>query len=223
MSGSFLYPMLEGHDDEPADRSGAVASLLADLRSSAAAKAEESATLREATLRSLAAELDRAADAMADALTTGGRIFCFGNGGSATDAAGLAALFTSPLWGRPLPARSLSSDPAVLTALANDIGVEAVFSRQLIAHARPGDIAVGLSTSGGSANVLQALAQARRTGLLTVGLAGYGGGAMRSSLELDHCLAVDAQSVHRTQEAQSAVGHALWERVQRRVADEEAS
>jgi D-sedoheptulose 7-phosphate isomerase len=103
---------------------------------------------------------------------------------------------------------------------ANDIGVEVVFARQLMAHARAGDIALGLSTSGGSANVLRAFAEARRRGLLTVGLAGYGGGAMRTCLDLEHCLAVDAQSVHRTQEAQSAVAHALWERVQSRLAGE---
>jgi D-sedoheptulose 7-phosphate isomerase len=211
---SFLYPML----DPPA---GDPSALLADLSRSAQAKAAESVSLRNRTLDELAARLDRAADAMADAFAAGGRLFSFGNGGSATDAAGLAALFTSPSAGRVLPARSLAADTAVITALANDVGVDVVFSRQLIAHARAGDIAVGLSTSGGSTNVLRAFAEARRRGLLTVGLAGYGGGAMRTCLDLEHCLPVDAQSVHRTQEAQSAVAHALWERVQRRLSAEE--
>jgi D-sedoheptulose 7-phosphate isomerase len=213
MSG-FLYPMLEpGAGDAPA--------LLADLAASARAKAVESATTRARTLEGLAARLDAVADAMCDAFTSGGRLFTFGNGGSATDAAGLAALFTARHGGRPLPARSLVADPAVLTALTNDVGVEVVFARQLIAHGRPGDIALGLSTSGGSANVLRAFEQGRRLGMLTVGLAGYGGGAMNTCPDLDHCLPVDGQSVHRTQEAQSAVAHALWARVQESLGSQE--
>lgn len=213
---SFLYPMLdEQQPDAPA--------LLADLARSAQAKAVESERTRAATLAQLAPELDRAADAMADAFVAGGRLFCFGNGGSATDAAGLAALFASPTDGVSLPARSLVADPAVLTALANDVGVDVLFTRQLIAHARAGDIALGLSTSGGSTNVLAAFVEARRRGLLTVGLAGYGGGAMRTSGDVEHCLAVDAQSVHRTQETQSAVAHALWQRVQQRLEQAEVA
>jgi len=207
---SFLYPML---DEQEQDATG----LLADLARSAQAKAVESAWTCTSTLAGIGEALDRTAQAMADALAAGGRLFCFGNGGSATDAAGLAALFVSPATGRCLPARSLVADPAVLTALANDIGVEVLFARQLIAHGRTGDIALGLSTSGGSANVLRAFEQARRLGMLTVGLAGYGGGAMRTCAALQHCLAVDGQSVHRTQEAQSAVAFALWERVQERL------
>lgn len=207
---SFLYPMLD-------DRQRDAPALLADLARSAQAKAVESSATRTATLRALDADLDRAAEDMAAAFASGGRLFCFGNGGSATDAAGLAALFSAPSAGPGLPARSLVADAAVLTALANDIGVEVLFARQVIAHGRPGDIALGLSTSGGSANVLRAFAEARRRELLTVGLAGYGGGAMRTCADLDHCLAVDAQSVHRTQETQSAVAHDLWRRVRRRL------
>lgn len=212
-SGGFLYPMLGEERVDPA-------ALLADLARSAQAKAQESARTRARALSDGAEELDRAAAAMARCFAAGGRLFAFGNGGSATDAAGLAALFTSPATGWPLPARSLVSDCAVVTALCNDIGVAAVFARQLLAHGRAGDIALGLSTSGGSANVLTALAEGGRHGLLTVGLAGYGGGAMREA-GLDHCIAVDTQSVHRTQEAQSALAHALWERVQSRLDDEE--
>ena len=145
---SFLYPMLEQSAADPT-------SLLADLARSAQAKAQESAQERELALRALAPELDSAADAVAGACVAGGRLLCFSNGGSATDAAGLAALFVSPSTGRPLPARSLASDPAVLTALCNDVGVEVVFARQLLAHGRAGDIALGLSTSGGSSNVLR--------------------------------------------------------------------
>ena len=196
--------------------------LLADLARSADAKAQESARARRSALAALEPALDAAAAAMADAFAAGGRLFCFGNGGSATDAAGLAALFSSPATGRSLPARSLAADPAVLTALANDVGVEVVFARQLLAHGRSGDIAVGLSTSGGSANVLRALVEGRRVGMLTVGLAGYGGGAMGSCPDLQHCLAVESQSVHRTQESQSAVAHDLWQRVQSRLEGQES-
>ena len=208
--GSFLYPFLDAEETDGA-------ALATDLAASAEAKATESAELRRTSIAGLAPQLDRVAAAMATAFAAGGRLFTFGNGGSATDAAGLAALFASPSSGRSLPARSLVADTAVLTALANDVGVEVIFSRQLMAHARAGDIAVGLSTSGGSVNVLKAFAAGRRAGMLTVGLAGYGGGAMRTCPDLDHCLAVDGQSVHRTQEAQSALAHALWRRVQERL------
>jgi D-sedoheptulose 7-phosphate isomerase len=211
--GSFLYPFLESEETD-------ASALLADLAGSAEAKAAESVELRRTSIAGLATDLDRVAGAMAAAFRAGGRLFTFGNGGSATDAAGLAALFASPATGRPLPARSLVADTAVLTALANDVGVDVVFSRQVIAHGRAGDLALGLSTSGGSTNVLRAFAEGRRRGLLTVGLAGYGGGAMATCPDLDHCLAVEGQSVHRTQEAQSALAHALWQRVQERLEQE---
>lgn len=204
---SFLYPMLDAQERD-------ASALLADLARSASAKSQESAQACVRTLTDLGSALDAAADAMARAFAAGGRLFCFGNGGSATDAAGMSALFSSPVTGRSLPARSLAADPAVLTALANDVGVDVVFARQLMAHGRAGDIALGLSTSGGSVNVLRAFAQARRAGMLTVGLAGYGGGAMGTCGDLEHCLGVEGQSVHRTQEAQSAVAYALWQRVQ---------
>jgi D-sedoheptulose 7-phosphate isomerase len=106
----------------------------------------------------------------------------------------------------------------VLTALANDVGVDVVFARQIIAHARPADIALAISTSGGSANVLAGLAEAGRRGLLTVGLCGYDGGAMAASGDLAHCIVVRSESVHRIQEAQNAVLGALWVEVQAALA-----
>ncbi len=155
---------------------------------------------------------------MADRYAGGGRLFTFGNGGSATDAQGAARLFTHPPVGRPLPARCLAEDQAVLTALANDIGTEAVFARQLIAYARPGDIAMGFSTSGNSANVLAAFEEAARGGLLTVGFSGYEGGLMAVPGALDHCLVVRSQSVHRIQEAQNALLAALRSATEERLA-----
>ena len=159
-----------------------------------------------------------AAAAMADRFAAGGQLFTFGNGGSATDAAGAAHLFVRPPSGPPRPARCLAADEAVLTALGNDVGFDLVFSRQLIAYARPGDIALGLSTSGSSENLIVAFAEARRRGLLTIGLAGQDGGRMAVSGDVDHCIVVRSDSVHRIQETQAAVMLALWQGVGRALA-----
>lgn len=207
---SFLYPFLDSAERD-------VDPLLTDLARSAEAKAADSARLKALVLDRLGEQLDRVAEEVAERLRGGGRMFAFGNGGSATDAAGLAALFTRPPTGRPAPARSLVADEAVLTALANDIGFDVVYARQLIAHARAGDVAVGLSTSGNSTNVVAAFEEASRRGLLTVGIAGYEGGAFARSPAVAHCLVVPSDSVHRIQEAQNAVVYALWERVQARL------
>ena len=203
----FLYPFIEREerDAEP---------LLADLARSAEGKWAQSTTLRNETLERCDHELRAVAAAMAERFTAGGQAFAFGNGGSATDADSFAQLCTRPPWGQPLPARSLAFDQAVLTALSNDIGFEVVFSRQLIAYGRPGDIAIGFSTSGNSDNLLMAFAEARKRGMLTVGLAGYDGGRMGSSADVEHCLVVRSDSVHRVQEAQASLAHALWALVQ---------
>lgn len=194
----FLYPFLDPESEDPK-------ALLADLASSATAKWAESRELRRTTLAALDDVLRDAARAVASRLNQGGRLFAFGNGGSATDAeAFVEACATCAV---PLPARSLASDAAVVTALANDIGVDAVFARQLAATARSGDIAVGFSTSGGSTNVIAALDQARRDGLLTIAIVGYGGGALRD--RVDYCLGVASDSVHRIQESQAAVAATL--------------
>ena len=206
----FLYPFIESEERD-------AESLLVDLAGSARAKFAVSQELRAATLLALAAEIEAAGMAMAARFRTGGRLFAFGNGGSATDAEGTVELFRHPPSGQALPAISLVDDRAVLTALANDVGFELVFSRQLIAHARSGDIAVGFSTSGDSVNVLRAFDEAARRGVLTIGLAGYEGGAMASHPFVQHCLVVRSDSVHRIQEAQDAVTLALWETVQERL------
>ena len=208
----FLYPFIEAGERD-------AAGLVADLARSAEQKAADSARLRVATLEAGADEVARAAEVMARRFTAGGRLLAFGNGGSATDAAGAAALFVHPPWGRPLPARSLAAEPAVLTALGNDVGFDLVFSRQLIAAGRPGDVALGLSTSGNSENLLVAFAEARRRGMQTVGLAGYDGGRMAASPDIDHCLVARSHSVHRVQEAQAALLVALWAAVQRALGE----
>ncbi len=203
----FLYPFIEGDERDSA-------TLLADLARSAQAKWAQSTALREETLERCRPQLANAARAMAERFSAGGRLFTFGNGGSATDADGVAQLFTKPPWGQGLPAHSLAADQAVLTALSNDIGFDVVFSRQLIAYGRAGDIALGLSTSGNSDNLLMAFAEARKRGMLTVGLAGYDGGRMGASDDLEHCLVARSDSVHRIQETQTSLVHALWAMVQ---------
>jgi D-sedoheptulose 7-phosphate isomerase len=206
----FLYPFIDG-DEGDATR------LLADLATSAQQKMAESYDLRAATLRQADDLLGRAAQSMADRFRLGARLLVFGNGGSATDADGTAALFRDPPAGRPLPVLSLVEDRAVLTALANDVGFELVFSRQIIAHARSGDIAIGFSTSGDSVNVIRALEEASRRQVLTIGLCGYAGGAMAGSPAVGYCLVVRSDSVHRIQEAQDALALGLWSAVQRQL------
>jgi D-sedoheptulose 7-phosphate isomerase len=210
MTGSFLYPFLDAEERDPLP-------LLADLAASADGKARTSAELRQDTLQSQAATLAATADTLADVFARGGRLLVAGNGGSSTDAAGIAHLFAAPPHGRPLPARSLATDTAVLTALSNDVGFDVVFARQVAAFGRAGDALLGVSTSGGSANVLRGFAAARAAGLRTLGLAGYDGGAMASSGDVEHCLVVRSDSVHRTQETQAAVALALWRGVQERL------
>lgn len=206
----FLYPFID------AEERGADA-LLADLARSADAKWRESEELATTTLREADSVIQAAAGAIAESVTTGGKLFVFGNGGSATDADALAHMFASPPSGRPLPARSLSADAAIVTALSNDVGFDLVFSRQLIAYSCAGDVALGLSTSGNSEDLLVAFAEAKRRGLSTVGLSGYDGGRMAASPDVDHCVVVSSESVHRIQEVHAAVFVALWAAVQARI------
>jgi D-sedoheptulose 7-phosphate isomerase len=116
-----------------------------------------------------------------------------------------------------LPALNLAADQAVVTALGNDVGFELVFSRQLIAHAAAGDIAVAFSTSGNSADLLTALREAAGRSLLTIGFAGYTGGEMAESPEVNYCFVVQSQSIHRIQESQALLGYHLWAATQQCV------
>ena len=204
----FLYPFIEG-DETDAE------TLLDDLARSAQGKWRQSSSLREATLADAQSMLEVTGKAMAERFTAGGRLFTFGNGGSATDAEAVAHLYTEPPYGRALPARSLAEDQAVMTALGNDVGFELVFSRQLIAHGRRNDIAMGFSTSGNSDNLMRAFAEARKQGMLTVGIAGTDGGRMAAEgSPVEQCFVVRSDSVHRIQESQAALNHALWAAVQ---------
>jgi len=202
-----LYPFLYADKVD-------LAAVLAQVSASTVAKAREITELRQRVLAESGERLARCAADMAERFAAGGRLLSFGNGGSSTDAQEVAGLFLSPGDGfRPLPALCLTNDIAVVTALTNDIGFDVVFARQLAALSRPGDIAVGLSTSGNSANLLAAFDEAARRGLLTVGVAGYDGGRMGELDSIDHLFTVPSASVHRVQEAQTTVYHVLWELV----------
>jgi D-sedoheptulose 7-phosphate isomerase len=213
---NFLYPFIDAQDD----REDARRSLLADLAASAQAKAAESLALRRSTLEANTDLLDRAATEMARRFAAGGRMFTFGNGGSCTDSTTLAGLFARPPIGKSLPAWSLTADQAIVTALGNDVGFELVFARQLIARAKAGDIAVAMSTSGNSPNLLAALAEAHTRGLYTIGFAGYDGGAFANNPDVDTCFIVRSQSVHRIQESQALLGYQLWLATQQRADDQ---
>ncbi|PWU47354.1 phosphoheptose isomerase [Micromonospora globispora] len=209
-----LYPFLDTH---PTD----VDEVLAAVARSTAEKAAEIVALRESLVAEHGQRLLDCAGRCAAAFRAGGTLFAFGNGGSSTDAQDVAQLFLNPpKAARPLPAISLTHDVALITALSNDVGFEVVFARQLAAFGRAGDIAVGLSTSGGSNNVLRAFEEAARRGMLTVGIAGYDGGRMAESEAIDHLFVVPSASVHRVQEAQTTVYHVLWELTQQALADE---
>jgi D-sedoheptulose 7-phosphate isomerase len=209
-----LYPFLYAGKTD-------VSAVLEQVRESTVAKAAEILELRRAVLEADGPRLTACARDMASQFSAGGRLLAFGNGGSATDAQQLATLFLhpeGPFTGeaagsgpRPLPALSLASDPSVLTALSNDVGVDVVFARQIGAFGGKADIAVGLSTSGNSDNLLRAFDEASRRGMLTIGIAGYAGGKMAELDSIDYLFVAPSASVHRIQEAQTTMYHALWE------------
>jgi len=205
---SFLYPFLDS--DGPWDHG-----VLEDVAASMLMKVAEDADLRERVAENSAGAIVHSASAIARSVNQGGKLLLFGNGGSATDANDWALDCIDPPNGlRPIPAISLSSEPAVLTALANDVGVEVVFLRQLLAHARPGDVAVAISTSGGSRNLLTTLEEARRRGLTTIALLGYDGGEILRRSLADHAIVVPSDYIPRIQEVQASVYHVIRELVE---------
>lgn len=207
-----LYPFLSGGvARQGEDRQGE------DLAGEAERKAREIVGMRRAMVESHHESLSACAKALAQMAVGGGRLFTFGNGGSSCDAQQVAAMFLNPPHGRPVPALALTNDVALVTALGNDVGFELIFARQLAALGANGDIAFGLSASGGSANVVHGLKQARRQGMSTIGFAGYDGGAMATPGLVDFLFVVPSSSIHRIQEVQTTVYHLLWELTQREV------
>lgn len=216
-----LYPFLY------ADESN-LESVLEEVRGSTIQKVTEIVALRDEVARRDGALMAECAATMARSFANGRKLLAFGNGGSSTDAQDVASMFLHPPSGswdedgltpqrreaRPLPALCLTNDIAVVTALSNDVGFDVVFARQIAAFGRAGDIAIGLSTSGNSSNLIRAFEEASRRGLITVGLAGYEGGKMAETDTIDYLFVVPSASVHRIQEAQTTTYHVLWELTQ---------
>jgi D-sedoheptulose 7-phosphate isomerase len=211
-NSSFLYPFL-GTGEQSLE------AVVEEVQRSMFQKVQEVNRLRAAAAESEAAALSGIAVAIVERLERGGKLIAFGNGGSATDANDFVADCLDPPSGfGTIPALSLSAEPANITAIANDIGTEAIFARQLIAHAGPEDVAIGISTSGGSANILSALAEARKRGLLTVGIVGYDGGRIVGERLADHAVVVRSDYIPRIQEVQASIYHVLRGLVERRKA-----
>jgi D-sedoheptulose 7-phosphate isomerase len=184
------------------------------LREAVVRKGRESAAVKEAFFTAHAEAIRACAQAMSDALQSGGRLLTLGNGGSACDAQHAAVEFMHPiLEKRPaLPALALTTDSALLSAVGNDQDFSMAFVEQLRLIGRKGDIALGLSTSGNAANVNRSMQAAREMGLLTVGLSGKDGG--RLAQLCDHAFVVPSFSTHRIQETHQTLIHILWDLVQ---------
>ncbi len=205
---SFLYPFLSESEHD-------LDAVMEDVRRSVLMKAEEVGALREQTLSEYGDAIAEAAAAIRRAFDAGGKLLAFGNGGSATDAMDLVAdLRAAPQGWPPRRALDLTEDPSILTAIANDIGVEEIFQRQVIAYGRPGDVAVALSTSGNSLNLIEALREARHRELVTVALVGYDGGRIASDGLADHVVVSRSQHIPRIQEAQASAYHVLRELIE---------
>ncbi|MFY9825894.1 MAG: SIS domain-containing protein [Thermoanaerobaculia bacterium] len=202
---SFLYPYL---GKQKQDTGG----LIAEVATSIQMKARDDERLREEVARDQSEKIANAVAAIRKRVAQGGKLILFGNGGSATDANDWALDCVAPLKGfRPIPAVSLAMEPAIVSALANDLGSEPVFLRQLIAQARPHDVAVAISTSGGSSNILAALEEAKKRGLLTVALLGYDGGETVRRRLAELPLVVPCDYIPRIQEIQASMYHVMLE------------
>jgi len=204
----FLYPFL-GREKQGTDN------LVAEVANSIQMKVRDDALLRERVAREQSEQISATAHAIQERLQRGGKLILFGNGGSATDANDWAIDCVLPPGGyRAVPAVSLSMEPANITAVANDVGTEVVFLRQLIAQAQPEDVAVGISTSGGSRNIIMALEEARKRNLLTVALLGYDGGEILRRSLVDFPVVVHCDYIPRIQEVQASIYHIIRELVE---------
>ena len=202
---AFLYPFLGNEQQQTPDLESQVAN-------SIRMKARDDATLRARVAREELEHISDAVVAIDERLSAGGKLILFGNGGSATDANDFALdCVAPPLGWRAIPAVSLSADPATLSAIANDIGTEVLFLRQLIAHARPEDIVFAISTSGSSRNVIVALEEARKRRMLTIALLGYDGGEIRRRGLADVSIVVQSDYIPRIQEVQASIYHVMRE------------
>ena len=208
---AFLYPFL-GHEKQDCE------GLIDEVAASIEMKVAEDARLRTQVSKEQSEEIGMTVADIRGRLDRGGKLILFGNGGSATDANDWALDCILPPPGyRAIPAVSLSLEPANITALANDVGTDVIFLRQLIAQARPNDVAIGISTSGGSRNIIAALEEARKRRLLTVALLGYDGGEIVRRSLADHALIVHSDYIPRIQEVQASIYHVIRELLERQI------
>jgi len=176
-------------------------------------KCRESAEMKAKFFEANAGMLEEVCRKLAQALAEGHRLFVMGNGGSSCDAMHVAVEFVHPIIEkrRAFPAYSLTSDMALVTAIGNDSDFSQIFAEQLRLQGRPGDVVLGISTSGMSANINYGLEAARQLGMLTVGFAGKDGGRTKDVAE--YCLTVPSFSIHRIQEVHTTLLHVLWDMV----------
>jgi D-sedoheptulose 7-phosphate isomerase len=201
----FLYPFLGQEKQETGE-------LVSEVAASIGMKVRDDSALRAQVAREQAEAISGAALAIQERLLRGGKLIIFGNGGSATDANDWAIDCVLPPPGyRPVAAVSLSMEPANISAIANDVGTDVIFLRQLIAQARPEDVAIGISTSGGSRNIVMALEEARKRNLLTVALLGYDGGEVKRRQLADFPVVVQCDYIPRIQEVQASIYHVIRE------------
>jgi D-sedoheptulose 7-phosphate isomerase len=178
----------------------------------------EGISLREQAAKELSAPLVKAAEIISQALRQGGKLLICGNGGSAADSQHYATELVARLYKRERPAMAaiaLTTDTSALTALANDYGFDHVFSRQVQALGRPGDVLLGLSTSGTSTNVVKAMQEAKRIGMTCVAFTGQGGGSMGVLAEVT--LMVPSSNTMRIQEIHLTLGHVLCKLIEELV------
>ena len=201
----FLYPFLGQKKQE-------TAGIIEEVAASIQMKVHDDTLLRTQLANEQAEQIGNTALAIHQRLSKGGKLILFGNGGSATDANDWALdCIVPPAGYHPVSAISLSMEPANITALANDVGTEVIFLRQLIAQARPEDVVVGISTSGGSHNIVMALEEARKRDLLTVALLGYDGGEVYRRGLADFPVIVRSDYIPRIQEVQASAYHVIRE------------
>ncbi|MGA2898875.1 MAG: SIS domain-containing protein [Candidatus Acidiferrales bacterium] len=204
-AAEFLYPFL-GREKQP------TGDVIAEVANSIQMKVADDAKLRAQVAAEQAEQIGNAASAISERIRRGGKLIIFGNGGSATDANDWAIDCVSPPAGwKPIPAVSLALEPANITAIANDVGTEVIFLRQMIAQAQPDDVAIAISTSGGSRNLIMPLEEARKRNLLTVALLGYDGGEIKRRGLADFPLVVHCDYIPRIQEIQASIYHVIRE------------
>ena len=176
-------------------------------------KARESADVKEQFFRAEADRIEALVRAVAARFSDGGRLYVMGNGGSATDAQHISLEFFHPIIEKrkALSAIALTADQALLTAISNDRDFAKIFADQLRVLARPGDMALAVSTSGKSPNLVQALETARELGLLTIAFTGKDGGRLPDLAE--YCFVVPSFSIHRIQETHVTLYHIVWDLV----------